>query len=96
MPAKAAASTCLNSPLLIPFLADEPTGQLDTLTGAGIIELLKQVVAQTGVTVLIASHDPNVHAAADWVLELQDGRLLKAEQTAPMTQEMTAQRLGKL
>ena len=80
------ARALIKRPALI--LADEPTGQLDTLTGASIIALLKQVVAQTGVTVLVASHDPNVHAAADWVLELQDGRLVKAEQTAPTTQEM--------
>lgn len=59
------------------ILADEPTGQLDTLTGASIIALLKEIVTQTGVTVVVASHDPNVHEAADWILELKDGRLVE-------------------
>ena len=55
---------------------DEPTGQLDSLTGASIIALLKQIATQTGVTVVVASHDPNVHEAADWIFELKDGRLV--------------------
>jgi peptide/nickel transport system ATP-binding protein len=59
------------------ILADEPTGQLDTLTGASIIALLKEIAIQTGVTVIVASHDPNVHEAADWLFELQDGRLVR-------------------
>ena len=57
------------------ILADEPTGQLDSLTGASIIALLKEIAAQTGVTVVIASHDRNVHESADWIFELKDGRL---------------------
>jgi peptide/nickel transport system ATP-binding protein len=70
----AIARALVKRPTLI--LADEPTGQLDTLTGASIISLLKDIAAQTGVTVVIASHDPNVHEAADWLFELQDGRLV--------------------
>jgi ABC-type lipoprotein export system ATPase subunit len=50
---------------------------LDTLTGASIIRLLRRVVDQTGVTVVVASHDPNVHEAADWLFGLQDGRLVE-------------------
>jgi peptide/nickel transport system ATP-binding protein len=71
----AIARALVKRPALI--LADEPTGQLDTLTGASIISLLKEIVAQTGVTVVVASHDPNVHEASDWLFELQDGRLVK-------------------
>jgi len=70
----AIARALVKSPTLI--LADEPTGQLDSLTGASIIALLKEIAAQTGVTVVIASHDPNVHEAADWIFELRDGRLV--------------------
>ena len=58
------------------ILADEPTGQLDSLTGARIIALLKRIATETGVTVVVASHDPNVHEAADYVFELMDGRLV--------------------
>jgi peptide/nickel transport system ATP-binding protein len=69
----AIARALVKRPTLI--LADEPTGQLDSLTGASIIALLKEI-AQAGVTVVVASHDPNVHEAADWIFELRDGRLV--------------------
>jgi peptide/nickel transport system ATP-binding protein len=70
----AIARALVKRPTLI--LADEPTGQLDSLTGASIIALLKEIVTQTGITVVVASHDPNVHEAADWIFELKDGRLV--------------------
>ena len=73
----AIARALVNRPALL--LADEPTGQLDTSTGANIIALLRRIVEDTGVTVVIASHDPNVHAAADLLFELQDGRLIESE-----------------
>ncbi len=71
----AIARALIKRPALI--LADEPTGQLDTLTGASIVALLKEIAAETGVTVIVASHDPNVHEVADWIFELHDGRLVK-------------------
>jgi putative ABC transport system ATP-binding protein len=70
----AIARALVKRPTLI--LADEPTGQLDSLTGASIIALLKEIATETGVTVVVASHDPNVHEAADWIFELKDGRLV--------------------
>jgi ABC-type lipoprotein export system ATPase subunit len=77
----AIARALVKHPTLI--LADEPTGQLDSLTGASIIALLKEIATQTGVTVVVASHDPNVHEAADWIFELKDGRLVgTVEQTS--------------
>jgi putative ABC transport system ATP-binding protein len=68
----AIARALVKRPALI--LADEPTGQLDSLTGASIIALLQAIASQTGITVLVASHDPNVHEAADQLIELQDGQ----------------------
>jgi putative ABC transport system ATP-binding protein len=70
----AIARALVKHPTLI--LADEPTGQLDSLTGASIIALLKEIAAQIGVTVVVASHDPTVHEAADLIFELRDGRLV--------------------
>jgi putative ABC transport system ATP-binding protein len=58
------------------ILADEPTGQLDTVTGSNIIALLLEVVRKTGITVVVASHDPKVEEAADCVYELRDGQLV--------------------
>lgn len=73
----AIARALVNQPALI--LADEPTGQLDSATGRGIIDLLHQIVQQTGITVIVASHDANMSEVADVVFELQDGRLVKEE-----------------
>ena len=71
----ALARALANKPSLI--LADEPTGQLDTATGYAIIALLRSIAEQTGVTVLIASHDPKVIEAVDLVYVLEDGRLVE-------------------
>lgn len=57
-------------------LADEPTGQLDTRTGRRILDLLRRLVEERGVTLLIVTHDPQVMAEADIVHELRDGRLV--------------------
>ena len=56
-------------------LADEPTGNLDSATGRGILELLKEVAEKEGRTVVMVTHDP---AAAAWgtrTVRLRDGRL---------------------
>jgi putative ABC transport system ATP-binding protein len=71
----AIARALANRPSLL--LADEPTGQLDTATGHAIIALIKNIVAETGVTAVVASHDPKVEEAADVVYVLQDGKLLE-------------------
>lgn len=70
----ALARALVNKPVLI--LADEPTGQLDTVTGSNIIALLKEVAEKTGITVLVASHDAKVEEACEMVFELSDGRLV--------------------
>ncbi|MCB1155657.1 ABC transporter ATP-binding protein, partial [bacterium] len=83
----ALARALVNQPALI--LADEPTGQLDTITGTNIIALLRRIVLETGVTVVIASHDPKVMEAVDVVFELKDGRLINTEtRTQPVTRLM--------
>ncbi len=60
------------------LLADEPTGQLDSRTAGGIMELLREA-ADTGVAILVATHDPALMARADRVLELHSGVLTERE-----------------
>ncbi len=69
----AVARALANKPRLI--IADEPTGELDSTTGAQIFSLLHEV-ARAGVTVIAATHDPFVMEHVDRVLEMSDGRLL--------------------
>ncbi|MEO8906958.1 MAG: ABC transporter ATP-binding protein [Microbacteriaceae bacterium] len=73
----AIARALANSPRLL--IADEPTGQLDADTGASIMALLQSVVRSEGMTAIISTHDPSVHAIADQVLRLVDGRLVGEE-----------------
>lgn len=57
------------------LLADEPTGQLDSETGAAIMHLIARLVADTGMAALVATHDPALAERADRVLRIHDGRL---------------------
>jgi putative ABC transport system ATP-binding protein len=63
----------VNRPSLL--LADEPTGQLDSNTGATIIRLLHEIAERFRVTVIVASHDPNIIPFADTIIELRDGQI---------------------
>jgi len=56
-------------------LADEPTANLDSATGAEIIDLMRRVQREHAVSFVFSSHDPQLFAAADDVLTLRDGRL---------------------
>ncbi len=57
------------------LIADEPTSDLDSETGRQILELFAQLVAEEGITVLMASHDPTSDDFATEVYELQDGEI---------------------
>ena len=56
-------------------IADEPTGNLDSLTAKKIVQLFQNIVQQTGIALLIATHDPTVVNAADRVLSISDGQI---------------------
>ena len=58
------------------LLADEPTGQLDSETGRGIVMVLRTLVRDQGITAIMATHDPSLIDLADQVLELRDGRIV--------------------
>jgi putative ABC transport system ATP-binding protein len=76
----AIARALVSRPTVI--FADEPTGNLDSKTGAEILELLRQSVADYGQTTVMVTHDPSAAAIADRVLFLADGKLVKELQQA--------------
>jgi len=59
-------------------VADEPTGNLDSQTGRDIAALLRDVAHARGIGLLVATHDATVVAAADRVLQIEDGALAEA------------------
>ena len=67
------ARALIGSPRLL--LADEPTGNLDSATGAEIFKLLLGLREEQGITIVIATHDPNLAAAADRHISLHDGQI---------------------
>ncbi|MCE2440083.1 MAG: ABC transporter ATP-binding protein [Candidatus Latescibacteria bacterium] len=69
----AVARAFANDPALI--LADEPTGNLDLRTGTEIIELLRQMNKDSGVTVVSATHDHKMLSVSDRVVWVRDGRV---------------------
>jgi putative ABC transport system ATP-binding protein len=58
------------------LLADEPTGQLDSGTAAVVMDLLARVVHERGVAAVVSTHDPELMARADRVVELHDGQVV--------------------
>ncbi len=57
-------------------LADEPTANLDSATGASIIELMRRVQEQSRTTFIFATHDPQLMSHADEIYSIRDGELL--------------------
>ena len=64
------------------ILADEPTGQLDSATGRRILDLLRRLVIEAGITVVVVTHDPQTMEEADVVHELHDGQLIATRHKA--------------
>jgi len=77
----AVARSLANQPLLL--LADEPTGNLDSQTGQGILDLLRQAVLTRRVTLLLVTHDMEVAGCADRIVHLRDGRIQRIEELRP-------------
>ena len=73
----AIARALANNPPIL--LADEPTGNLDTRTGADILALLGDLHARLGTTILIVTHDLTVAGACSRTITLTDGRLVGDE-----------------
>ncbi len=58
------------------ILADEPTAELDTVTGLKVVQLFKDMVKKEGVTIVMCTHDRSIVELADNILEMEDGVIL--------------------
>jgi putative ABC transport system ATP-binding protein len=70
----ALARALVHSPRFI--VADEPTGNLDSVTGRDLAKLLRETAQQSQIGLLVATHDSTIVEAADRVLNIQDGRII--------------------
>ncbi len=74
----AVARALVSRPALV--LADEPTANLDSQTGANIIDLMKEMNRRDGTTFIFSTHDPKVMAHASAVVRIADGQLVAREE----------------
>jgi len=65
-----------NPPL---FLADEPTGQLDSHSGEEVISILTSLHAEQGITLLMVTHDANIANHCQRIIHLKDGEVVEEE-----------------
>jgi putative ABC transport system ATP-binding protein len=70
----AIARALINTPALL--LADEPTGNLDTANATAILDLLARLRAEHHMTILLASHDPQIAARSERLIRLRDGAVI--------------------
>jgi len=77
----AIARALANDPRVI--LADEPTGNLDTANSQRAFELLQKLVHERGKALLLATHNPVIAEACDWLHEMKDGRIITSHALAP-------------
>jgi putative ABC transport system ATP-binding protein len=58
------------------IFADEPTGNLDSRSGAEILDFMRKAVTELGQTIVMVTHDPNAASYADRVIFLADGQIV--------------------
>src|ERR1017187_10076141 len=78
----ALARALINHPAVL--LADEPTGNLDTRTSHEIMEIIRRLNREQGVTVVVVTHESDIAAYADRVIIMRDGRILSDEHQVAM------------
>ncbi len=70
----AIARSLVNQPSVL--LADEPTGNLDSVSAVQIIDLLSDLQEKLGVTLILVTHDPSVAARASRIIQMKDGQVI--------------------
>ena len=76
----AIARALINAPSLL--LADEPTGNLDTRTSHEIMETLRSLNRERGVTIVLVTHEADIAAYADRVVTMRDGKIVADERVS--------------
>ena len=84
----AIARALINAPSLL--LADEPTGNLDTLTSHEIMETLSSLNREQGLTIIVVTHEVDIAAFADRVLTMRDGRIVSDERVVKPERPLSA------
>ncbi len=77
----ALARTLVNDPKIV--LADEPTGNLDSKTSERVMDMIRRLNKQHGVTFLVVTHDPMVNSYADRLVFIRDGQLSENKSFKP-------------
>jgi putative ABC transport system ATP-binding protein len=72
----AIARALVHEPRLI--ICDEPTASLDAKTGHHALELLKESACRPDRCVIVVTHDSRIFSFADWIAEMEDGRVIKS------------------
>jgi macrolide transport system ATP-binding/permease protein len=85
----AIARALINQPSIL--LADEPTGNLDSRNSAEILEIIKRLNRERGLTVIIVTHDPDVAAYADRIITFRDGAIISDRRTRSATDSSAVQ-----
>ncbi len=87
----AVARALASQPAVI--FADEPTGNLDSRTGAEILDFMRRAVRELGQTIVMVTHDPNAASYADRVIFLADGHIV--DEMADPTAERVLDRMKR-
>jgi ABC-type lipoprotein export system ATPase subunit len=78
----------INHPSLV--LGDEPMGEVDTVTAISLLELMRRINAESGVSFVLVTHDLELASRTDRVIQLRDGRMISDERPARSATETPA------